>query len=84
MANKLSLNLQQLHAECDVINESESNSIKGGDWLTDFFNSHPQGTYSGSEVSAWGNDYYGGYGGYAGADWWQGYGSSSNPIHYTK
>ena len=50
------LNLEQLYEECDVITESEANSIKGGDWITDFFNSHPSGTYSQSEVMTWGNN----------------------------
>ncbi|MGB4775958.1 MAG: C39 family peptidase [Daejeonella sp.] len=73
------LNLKQLHAEFDVINEAESNSIKGGDWIMDFYNSHGSGTYSGSDIMAWGNDTYGGgYGG--GGDWWQGQGNPSNPI----
>ncbi|MGB4774936.1 MAG: hypothetical protein WBP45_07190 [Daejeonella sp.] len=73
------LNLEQLHAEFDVINEAESNSIKGGDWLVDFYNSHGSGTYSGSQVMEWGNDYYGD-GGYGGGDWWQGNGNPCNPI----
>lgn len=46
---KLKLNLDQLHNECDVINKSDLNTIKGGDWITDFFNSHPQGTYTSAD-----------------------------------
>ncbi|MGB4775956.1 MAG: hypothetical protein WBP45_12335 [Daejeonella sp.] len=77
------LNLEQLHAELDVINEAESNSIKGGDWIMDFYNSHGSGTYSGSQVMEWGNDTYGGGGGgygSGGGDWWQGYGNFNDPI----
>ena len=71
------INLEQLYFECDIINESEANSIKGGDQITDFFNSHPQGTYSQSEVMTWGDNTYGSN---ADADWWKGYGGYNNPI----
>jgi hypothetical protein len=54
---KIKLNFDQLDVEFDLINAVESNSIKGGDWITDFFNTHGTGVYTEKD---WNDPGYGG------------------------
>jgi hypothetical protein len=48
---KLKLSFKQLNEEFSAIKESELSAIKGGDWITDFFNSHNQGVYTSADWS---------------------------------